>query len=128
MVAANPFILALALATTALSRAFVPQTPNPAPALVKRAVHFPEGCDMICNWEGDKPELPECTWEMCMDNVRRAKCKTPEIESADDYSDEERWNSVYSMFLYKIVAEQGNTQTADPFTASKTSPSVTDKM
>lgn len=100
MVAANTFFCALTLATTAYSRAIAPQTPNPARALAKRAVHFPEGCDVECNWDRDKPDLPECTWEMCMDNIRKATCTTAEIESVDDNSIENRWNSVYSMFLY----------------------------
>lgn len=63
---------------------------------------FPEGCDVVCDWDGDKPDLPECTWELCMANIEKTTCTQPEIESADDYTEEERFDSVYSIFLYRL--------------------------
>ena len=99
MVAVNTFVSVLAALTTASALAIAPQTPNSGHNLVKRIVHFPEGCDVVCNWDGDKPELPECTWDLCMDNIKNAQCTTAEVTSVDDNSDEARFDSVYSMIL-----------------------------
>lgn len=102
MVAALTFTSILASLTSVFALAIRRQSPNPAHTLASRAVSFPEGCDVVCNWEGDKPELPECTWELCLANIEKTTCTQTEIESTDDNTDEARFNSVYSIFLYGL--------------------------